>query len=95
MSAAYLAPVRRPLRIYAYDPMRGRLPFHRITVDVLNEPLMPGPCGSRVHVLDYDGVAECFYEPVDLDDPYLLMQSGLDPTEFDPRAEFRLVSAAS
>ena len=39
----YLPPVRRPLKIYAYDPMLGRLPLHRITLDVLNEPLDPGP----------------------------------------------------
>ena len=39
----YLPPVRRPLKIYAYDPMLGRLPLHRITLDVLNEPLDARP----------------------------------------------------
>lgn len=91
----YLTPVRRPLKIFAYDPMLGRLPLHRITLDVLNEPLKPGPCGSRVHVLDYDGVADCFYEPVDLDDAAVLMQGGLDPTEFDPRFHQQMVYAVA
>lgn len=95
MSTAYLSPVRRPLKFFAYDPMLGRLPLHRVTVEVLNEPLKPGPCGSRVEVLDYDGVAGCFYEPVDLDDPALLMQGGMDPTEFDPRFHQQMVYAVA
>jgi hypothetical protein len=95
MSTRYLPPVRRPLKIFAYDPMLGRLPLHRVTVDVLNEPLKPGPRGSRLHVIDYDGVAGCFYEPVDLDDPAILMQAGLDPTEFDPRFHQQMVYAVA
>jgi len=75
--------------------MLGRLPLHRITLDVLNEALQPGPRGSRVQVIDYDGVAGCFYEPVDLDDPAVLMQGGLDPTEFDPRFHQQMVYAVT
>ncbi len=77
---SYLPPVRRPLKIYAYDPMLGR---------------KPGPRGSRVEVLDYDGIADCFYEPVNLDDPALLMQGGLEPTEFDPRFHQQMVYAVT
>lgn len=95
MASNYSPPVRRPLKIFAYDPMRGRLPLHRITLDVLNETLMPGPCGSRVQVIDYDGVANCYYEPVDLDDPAVLMQAGLDPSEFDPRFHQQMVYAVT
>jgi hypothetical protein len=92
---SYFPPVRRPLKIFAYDPMLGRMPLHRITVDVLNEPLKPGPCGERVQIIDYDGVAKCFYEPVNLDDPAVLMQGGLDPTEFDPRFHQQMVYAVT
>jgi hypothetical protein len=95
MVYSYLPPVRRPLKIFAYDPMLGRLPLHRITLDVLNEPLKPGPTGSRVSVIDYDGVADCYYEPVNLDDPSVLMQGGLDPTEFDPRFHQQMVYAVT
>ena len=46
-------------------------------------------------MLDYDGVADCFYEPVDLDDTAVLMQAGLDPTEFDPRFHQQMVYAVA
>jgi hypothetical protein len=95
MSPSYLAPVHRPLKIFAYDPMLGRLPLHRITLDVLNEPLKPGPRGSRVIVIDYDGVADCFYQPVDLDDTAVLMHNGLEPTESDPRFHQQMVYAVA
>jgi hypothetical protein len=89
------APVRRPLKIYAFDPMLGRAPFSTLTVEVANEPLHPGPAGARVRVVDYDGGGRCFYEPVDLDDPALLMQGGLEPTESDPRFHQQMVYAVA
>ncbi|MFN7135400.1 MAG: hypothetical protein ACK4N5_25225, partial [Myxococcales bacterium] len=49
------------------------------------ERLRPGPVGRRVAVIDYDGANGCFYPPVDLDDPQLLLQGGLAPTDSDPR----------
>ncbi len=93
--SAYLPPVNRPLKIYAYDPMLRRMPLGQVTVKILNESLQPGPRGSRVEVIDYDGVAECFYEPVDLDDPAMLMQGGLDPAEDDPRFHQQMVFAVT
>ncbi len=95
MSANYPDPVRRPLKIFAYDPMLGRMPLHRITVEVLNERLRPGPWGSRVQVLDYDGVTGDYYEPADLNDPAVLMQGGLEPTESDPRFHQLMVYAVA
>jgi hypothetical protein len=88
-------PVRRPLKIFAFDPMLGRAPFSTLTVDVANEPLRPGPAGSRVRVVDYDGGSHCFYDPVDLDDAALLMQGGLEPTESDPRFHQQMVYAVA
>jgi hypothetical protein len=88
-------PARRPLKIYAFDPMLGRMPLNRITIDVKNEPLSRGPAGSRIVVVDYDGANGCFYEPVDLDDPAILMQRGLDPSESDPRFHQQMVYAVA
>jgi hypothetical protein len=88
-------PARRPLKIYAFDPMLGRMPLNRITIDIQNEPLSRGPVGSRIEVVDYDGANDCFYEPVDLDDKAILMQGGLDPSESDPRFHQQMVYAVS
>ncbi|HEX4962497.1 MAG TPA: hypothetical protein VF173_16805 [Thermoanaerobaculia bacterium] len=83
------------MKIYAFDPMLGRVPLNRITIDVANEPLKPGPAGSRVRVIDYDGANDCFYEPVDLDDRSILMQGGLDPSESDPQFHQQMVYAVT
>lgn len=75
-------PPRRPLKIFAFDPMLGRSASKRISIDIANErDLQVGPCGSRVEVVDYDGTNDCYYAPVDLFDPSILMQGGLDPNE--------------
>jgi hypothetical protein len=90
-----LQPARRPLKIFASDPMLARTPGNRITIDVPNELLRPGPIGSRFEVIDYDGFIRCFYPPVDLNDPAILMQSGLEPTESDPRFHQQMVYATA
>lgn len=86
-------PMRRPLRIYASDPMAMRVRGNRAQVNVPTEPLKPGPCGERIEVLDYDGNTGRFYPPVDLDDPNVLMQGGLQPSESDPRFHQQMVYA--
>ena len=88
-------PARRPLKIYAFDPMLGRMPLNRITIDIKNEPLRRGPVGSRIAVIDYDGANNCYYDPVDLDDKSILMQGGLDPSESDPRFHQQMVYAVT
>ena len=89
-------PPRRPLKIFAFDPMLGRTASKRISVEIANEQnLRPGPRGSRVEVIDYDGANECYYAPVDLDDPSILMQGGLDPNESDPRFHQQMVYAVA
>jgi hypothetical protein len=96
MSIELPPPAKRPLRIFAFDPMLARLDSTRvITVSVPNEPLLPGPQGKRVEVIDYDGVNECMYPPVDLDDPSVLMRMGLDPAEADPRFHQQMVYAVA
>lgn len=88
-------PARRPLKIFASDPMLGRTAGNRVSVDVANESLRPGPQGARVEVIDYDGVHQRFYPPVNLDDPAILMEGGLDPTESDPRFHQQMVYAVA
>ena len=53
--AARLDAAKTGLKVFAFDPMLGRSPLHRITIEVPYEPLGPGPRGSRIHVLDFDG----------------------------------------
>jgi hypothetical protein len=80
------------LKVFAFDPMLGRRSGGRITIDIPNETdLKPGPRGSRIEVIDYDGANHCFYTPVNLNDSAILMQNGLDPTESDPRFHQQMV----
>jgi len=86
---------RRPLKIFASDPLLGRTFGNRARIDVVNEQLKPGPAGSRIEVIDYDGAQKCYYAPVDLDNPAILMQGGLEPSESDPRFHQQMVYAAA
>jgi hypothetical protein len=88
-------PTSRPLKIYATDPLLGRGAGNRVSILVENERLRPGPQGSRIEVIDYDGSHGCYYPPVDLDDPAVLMQGGLDPAESDPRFHQQMVYACA
>jgi hypothetical protein len=90
------APERRVLRAFAFDPMSTRLSGRYLTVDVPFEAdLRPGPVGALVHVVDYDGARDTWYQPVDLDDPSILAQGGLRPSEGDPRTHQQVVYAVS
>lgn len=86
-------PTRRPLKIFAFDPMLGRAARNRISIDVANEPLAPGPVGSRLEVVDYDATNRLAYAAVDLNDPAVLMAGGLDPMEAEPRFHQQMVYA--
>jgi hypothetical protein len=88
-------PLRRPLKIFAFDPMRGRDPVNVISVDVENEDLLAGPQGARVRVIDYDATHRRYHAPVDLDDPTILMQGGLYPSEADPRFHQQMAYAVT
>lgn len=94
--ARYPEPDRRPLQVYAFDPMVARLSGQETTtISVPYEPLRPGPSGELIQVIDYDSVAGCYYEPVDLDDPRVLLLDGLPPSERDPRFHQQMVYAVS
>lgn len=86
---------RRPLKIFASDPLLGRTFGNRARIDVVNERLSAGPVGSRIEVIDYDGAQKCYYTPVNLDNPAILMQGGLEPSESDPRFHQQMVYAVA
>jgi len=76
--------------------MTGRRASQRITIDIENEPdLRKGPEGDIVQVVDYDGKYQCYYEPVDLNRPALLMDGGLEPDEAKPQFHQQMVYAVT
>ena len=86
-------PPTRSLQVYAVDPSAGKYSGNHVTVHVPWEPLHPGPTGSKIAVIDYDATNHCYYPPIDLDDPWLLANDGLNPTEADPRFHQQMVYA--
>src|SRR6185437_7669864 len=93
-------PARRPLRVFAFDPSRGRLLGNEMQLDVRYRKLGPGPVDlsgahDQIAVVDYDGTREKSYEPVDLDDPFVLIPNGLSPSECDPRFHQQMVYAVA
>jgi hypothetical protein len=92
-------PTHRPLRGYAFDPsLTTQLEtalVSEITYKLPWEELGPGPVGEYLEVVDYDPPSGCFYAPVDLDDPSLLAQNGLAPSEGNPQFHQQMVYAAA
>jgi hypothetical protein len=88
-------PERRPLKIYASDPLAQAGGANVARIDIPNEPLRPGPVGGRIQVVDYDIAHGKYYPPVALDDPAVLMRGGLDPSESDPRFHQQMVYAVA
>src|ERR1041384_8601551 len=88
-------PDNPPLKCYAFDPSHGKFFGNEMTLRVKYEKLLPGPVGERIAVIDYDGANKKFYKPVNLDDPSLLIASGISPTESDPRFHQQMVYAVA
>jgi len=102
-----LKPVHRRLRGYAFDPSLSiRLEtalVNQTTYKVMwedppgngSEGLAPGPVGEYLEVVDYDPASDCFYEPVNLNDPDILAQDGLPPSEGNPQFHQQMVYAVA
>jgi hypothetical protein len=92
-------PTYRLLRGYAFDPsLATRLEtalVSEITYKVPWETLSPGPVGEYVEVVDYDPPSQCYYAPVELDDPAILAQNGLAPSEGNPQFHQQMVYAVA
>lgn len=91
----YVRPISRPLKVYAFDPSIGRRLDNFMILQVPYEDLKPGPTGRKVAVVDFDASNGQWYEPVDLDHRHLLIGSGLEPTEADPRFHQQMVYAVA
>ena len=86
-------PLTRPLRIYTLDPSVSDRMGGIATVRVPYEKLEPGPIGSLFRVTP-EGAPEAFgTEALDLDDPHLLLSSGLTPTPANGRFHLQMVYA--
>ena len=76
-------PIYRPLRIYALDPAVSRFDGADAVINVPYEPLEPGPYGALLEVVDYDEAQDLTYQPVNLEDPRILIQNGRVPSPSD------------
>jgi hypothetical protein len=57
--------------------------------------LSPDRWAKKLSVVDFDGSNKTYYRPVDLDDPKILIQGGIDPTESDPRFRQQMVNVVA
>jgi quinol monooxygenase YgiN len=92
-------PIRRRLRIYAFDPSLGTslktANYNRINLDVRWENVLPGPVGEYLEVIDVDPASAQTYAPVDLNDLRVLARDGLDPSEGSPQFHQEMVYAVA
>src|SRR5262249_10910211 len=92
-------PPFRRLRGFALDPSLSTeldtAPNSQVTFCVPWEKLRAGPVGGYLEVIDVDPGSGCFYEPVHLDDPVLLAQDGLAPSEGTPQFHQQMVYAVA
>ena len=95
MPNATVTPAVRPLKIFAIDPQVISREGNRDSIAVEYEPLQPGPVGERIAVVDYDGGNTCYYEAVNLEDPAILMQGGLEQSEANPGFHQQMVYAVA
>jgi hypothetical protein len=97
--ASYPIPPKRRLRVFAFDPsLTTRLDtvaINQLTLAVAWEKLEPGPVGEYLEIVDVDPASDAAYPPVNLDDPYLLAQDGLAPSEGDPRFHQQMLYAVA
>ena len=93
-------PPFRNLRGYAFDPSLSlemdTAPINEILYKVpWEEELGTGPDGEYIKVIDLDPSCNAVYDPVDLNDEYILANDGLDPSESNPRFHQQMVYAVA
>jgi hypothetical protein len=103
-SASADIPASRRLRIFAFDPsLAQRLQTAAIREIVIRVPWergpdggpLIGPIGDYIEVVDIDPSSGMVYPPVNLDDPSLLAQDGLRPSEGNPQFHQQMVYAVA
>jgi hypothetical protein len=92
-------PSKRKLQGYAFDPSLSlridTAPINHMVYTVDWELLDPGPVGEYIEVIDFDPTVQKFYEPVNLNHPYLLAENGLQPAESNPQFHQQMVYAVA
>ncbi|MBS1216068.1 MAG: peptidase and subtilisin kexin sedolisin [Proteobacteria bacterium] len=99
-------PAERRLRVFAFDPSLGvqletaginevtiRVPWERSAEG--EDILAPGPMGEYLEVVDRDPASGCFYDPIDLNHPFVVAQDGLPPSEASPQFHQQMVYAVA
>ncbi|MBC7921182.1 MAG: hypothetical protein H7Z75_08815 [Ferruginibacter sp.] len=95
-----LRPRIRRLTGYAYDPSLSTsldgASINLATFKIRWEAdLQPGPIGEYLEVIDVDPASQAFYLPVDLNNPMILAQDGLPPSESNPQFHQQMVYAVA
>jgi hypothetical protein len=97
--ARWAIPEDRVLQVFAFAPSLnldiGIAPLNRMRLRVPYEKLGRGPVGEYLEVVDVDPASGGVYEPVDLDDPFLLAQDGIPPSEGTPEFHQQMVYAVA
>nr|WP_295922705.1 hypothetical protein [uncultured Dyadobacter sp.] len=93
-------PATRRLRILTFDPSLASVletsHINQITLSIpWEKDLLPGPIGEYIEVVDYDPASGTGYGPVNLNDPNLLAQDGLLPSESNPQFHQQMVYAVA
>lgn len=100
-------PTMRKLQVFAFDPSLGTrlstVDINTLTLEILWEKdpitgegiLEPGPVGEYIEVVDYDPASGVFYDPVDLNDRFVLAENGLTPSEGNPQFHQQMVYAVA
>jgi hypothetical protein len=86
-------PQVRPLRVFTLDPSVSDRLGGIATVKVPYEKLEAGPIGSLFEVRCDRAPSPLTAEPLDLDDPVLLLSNGLTPTPSNGRVHLQMVYA--
>jgi len=90
-------PVVRALRVFAVDPGMesdlGARVANETVLEIPWEELSPGPCGEYLEIVDDDDHGCRRYAPLDLDDPALLSQAGLTPSDGNPQFRYQMIYA--
>jgi hypothetical protein len=93
-------PPNRRLRVFAFDPsVSRRVDTSSINIVTIKLPweenVKIGPVDDYLEIVDYDPASQVFYPPIDLNDPYLLAQDGLTPSESNPLFHQQMVYAVA
>lgn len=92
-------PTWRRLRIFAIDPavsaQFNTAGIGEVTIAVPWEDVGAGPVGEYIEVVDVDPAGGAVYKPVDLNNPHILAENGLPPSESNPQFHQQMVYAVA